>query len=186
MKTSTSSRASLLSQQGLTLPEILVALAIVGILGSLAMSSFMSSVQSQSLSAASLQLAEWLENTRKRAIQQNKPCRVEVSTTLSLLKASTTNECGAFEELNISTAISDNIKICFRTLNPLTANLGCNSSTLSSTSLVTFSPRGSVTEDYVFEFYIPPASAKACTIILKPLGLIQQGQIIDGYCKTPA
>lgn len=174
------------SISGFSLAELLVSIVIIAILASISLGTYISTVKRQANRSASLNTAEWLDNIRKRAIQQNQPCTVSISTSLNTLFPSTSNLCGSFPTLDISESSTGGSKprFCYFSANPLITSSSCSQSSTSSTNDIVLSPRGTTTNQALFEFYILNDSPTSCAILLSPLGIIRSGTIKNGSCNT--
>lgn len=171
---------------GFSLAELLIALSISGIIAGLSISSYRAMVKSQALQSAAIATAAWLEQAQKQAMQQNSPCTLSPSPATNRLQAGASNSCGAMETVNLNEIGKGigSLGFCFRSIDPLIAQLGCTQTSASSTDPIVFSPRGTVSRSAVFEFYAKSESAKTCTIILAPIAIIRHGRIRDGFCDA--
>ena len=177
------------SEAGLTLAELLITVFILAVITLIGISSYNSRVRYQVLQSASTSTADWLDNVRKRAMQQNNTCAVSISASTNTLSAGTTgNLCGSFAPLNLNELQrgSATISFCYLNADPLTANINCNNQSLSSSVQLFFSPRGSVTTGYVFTFFNSSGGSPiTCTILLPPAGLIRSGLVSNNSCIAP-
>ena len=69
-------KQSTISPSGFTLVELLIATSILGILSGLAIPSFFRQWEDERLNAANKTLVAWVDDQRKRAIQNSIPCDV--------------------------------------------------------------------------------------------------------------
>ena len=171
---------------GFSLAELLVSIAIIGVLASLSLGTYISTVKRQANRSASLTIAEWLDNIRKRAMQQNQPCTVTISTSSNTLLPSTSNQCGSFPTLDISESSTAGFKprFCYFSADPLITASSCSQNSTSSSNDIIFSPRGTTINNAIFEFYVSTDSPTSCSILLSPLGIIRTGTIKNGFCNT--
>lgn len=182
-----SPKTRLFWHMGFTLVEGLVTISIISIMSAVAITSYQSALKSQRLASAAINTAQWLDNIRKRAMQQNSRCAIRVDISTKVLEEGTSNTCGSFGSFSVTDSSADGryISLCYRLINPLQSNLDCTSSTPSSTQEIIFSPRGTTQSDYTFEFFIGNSSSKACAVILSPLGIIRNGRVEQNICKFP-
>ena len=174
-----------------TLIELLIAVAIAGVIASIGVWNYFSITRYQALLSLSSSLSEWIYSVKHYAQENDTSCSVSVSVaTKELLSADPAgSECiPSFRFSNIvsSKGLLDKIKLCYRNLDPLVDALGCIPSTTSSTASVVFSRRGTVGTDAVFEFLALDSmnqKSKTCVIVIKPLGLIRNGKVTNNYCK---
>ena len=173
-------------KSGYSLIELLVVISILGTISGPVFSSYISRARYQILQSASIATAEWLENARKRAMQNNSQCVISSSISNAKLSEDSTSSCGSISDLNLSEISqgSSRVNICYRNIDPLGSGLGCNSQTVNSSLTLTFSPRGTNLVDAVYEFYQQGQSAQTCAVVIKPLGIIRHGKISNGYCDT--
>lgn len=175
--------------QGLTLTELLVAVTILGLLAGLLVRSYLQHARYQALQSASSATAEWLADIRKRAMQQNQACSISVSPSSSSLQAASTNACGHFPALNLSTISTGSLSIglCYHNSDPLQPNsvaATCGNNSSNSSATLTFSPRGTNQLNAVFEFFSGTEQAKTCTLVIHPNGIIRYGTIRSGSCQA--
>lgn len=177
------------AQQGLTLAELLVAVAILAILSLLMVSSFQQRMKDQALQSAASATAEWLSGIRKRAMQQDLACTIAILPSSNSLEAASSNLCGSFPALDIRSVAtgSATVNFCYRNTDPIQAagaTTACSSGTTNSTTNLTFSPRGTNQINAVLEFYAGSGQAKTCTVVIQPNGIIRYGTINSGFCQS--
>jgi prepilin-type N-terminal cleavage/methylation domain-containing protein len=172
--------------RGFSLAELLVTVVIIGIASSISIVSYLNIIRGQAEKSASIAVTDWIDNIRKRAMQQNAPCVIQVSSSGLQLTAATGTNCGSFASLDLqalSTA-GPQANFCFVAGNPLSTSVSCDSGTSSIAQTITFSPRGTTAQQGIFAFASNPSPGRYCTILLQPLGILRSGRLSSGICNT--
>lgn len=154
---------------GFSLPELMVIVAIAGILAGLAIPNFTRNWQDERLNSASKQTIAWLDDLRRKAIQQSSPCSVEISGNPALLTGSCQNLPDQTSTLDLRAEIAN--------MDQLTFNLTSN-----SPSTWIFTPRGTTTTDAELRMTLEGSGLGRCIRLLGPLGLLRSGKLRSGTC----
>ena len=89
-------------QAGFTLVELLVIVAVIGIVSGIGLTTMASFLQEQRLRQAAFELASYLQSARARAQRDGKICRVEIDGTSTIKPSnSSDNGCTQLPELNL-------------------------------------------------------------------------------------
>lgn len=156
-------------EAGFTLMELMVIVALVGILAGLAIPNFLRNWQDERLNSANKQAIAWLDDLRRKAIQQSSPCRVQISTNPPQMIGSCDNEPQIISTLNLATEIPNTDQLSF----VLTGN---------SPSTWVFTPRGTTTTDAELRMTLAGSTLGRCIRLLKPLGLLRSGKLRSEVC----
>ena len=146
--------------QGFTLMELMVTMAVAGILSGIALSSMSQPWRRQRLDTAAKELTAWLEQRRIQAIQTSNKCIISINASQAQLAAASDNSCGEFGLLDLR-------------------NTTTNSQSLSLTSNASellFTPRGTSTTAAELSLSLPGESRQRCINITSPLGLTRLGR----------
>ncbi len=156
---------------GFTLIELIATFLILGIMSSFALPPLSRQLQNERLNSATKTLAAWIDDQRKRAIQQSSPCDLE----FNLTDASISSEC------------DNDSDSTFQTLNLRDQLLNSDTLILSITEGAknwTFTPRGTTiaTAEVQLSFEETDELGR-CIRLTAPLGLIRSArQNREGKC----
>jgi prepilin-type N-terminal cleavage/methylation domain-containing protein len=181
------------SFHGFTMIELMVTVAILGILAGISFVSFTRNWRDERVKAASRETAAWLDEVRRVAIQKATPCRIRVDRGLKQLSLdpnpdNPTEFCGSdlYAPLDLPTRIqnSSELALCSTDLgdsDPATTPLNCNGLQTGSSTLVV-TPRGTATSGLLIKFHMPQAGTDRCVAVLAPLGQIRSGKATSTGC----
>lgn len=189
MKEAWRSQSDRYQASGLTLIELLVTVVILTVLSGLLLNSYLERSKVQALQAASSATAEWLAGIRKRAMQQNQACSIAIAASSGRMTAAAANACGDFPGLDLQTlsGSTGSVGVCYLNADstqPGALSPACTAQTSNSNTTLVFSPRGTNRVNAVFEFYSGTDSARTCTVVIQPNGIIRYGTIRSGSCQT--
>jgi prepilin-type N-terminal cleavage/methylation domain-containing protein len=170
------------AQRAFTLVELLVAVAVAGILAGIGLVNLSQRWSQERLLLASRQLNSWLDEQRRYAMQQSGTCQIEINTTTASLNqassliqlgatGSTTNVCSGQAPLNLlaSEQYGQGIKL---SVNPA----GSQSLRFSFRGLSeTLMSDGSRPSSLEMRLSLADQQKQRCVRILNPLGLIHNG-----------
>jgi prepilin-type N-terminal cleavage/methylation domain-containing protein len=191
MKQTRSGNRSIFS--GFTLVELMVTVAIVGILSGISFVAFTRNWRDERVKAASRETAAWLDEVRRVAIQKAMPCRIRVDRDQRQLSLDPNANnpfefCGSdlYAPLNLPAKIqnSSELVICSMDIgesNPALTPLNCNGSQTGSSTLVV-TPRGTATSGLLIKFHMPQAGTDRCVAVMAPLGQIRSGKATSTGC----
>lgn len=181
------------SLHGFTMVELMVTVAVLGILAGISFVSFTRNWRDERVKAASRETAAWLDEVRRVAIQKATPCRIRVDRDLRQLSLDPNPDnpiefCGSdlYAPLDLPTRIqnSSELVVCSTDLgdsDPATTPLNCNDLQTGSRTLVV-TPRGTATSGLLIKFHIPQAGTDRCVAVLAPLGQIRSGKATSIGC----
>jgi prepilin-type N-terminal cleavage/methylation domain-containing protein len=164
---------------GFSLVELLVVVAIVGILAGIMGPSLMRNLRDQRLKASSESIAAWLDQLRRRAIQESRRCSITVQGASGELQASSDNSCGTFPSFSVN-EVSQGVLLCAASQGVSANAPACTSGGGSAT--IRFSPRGTSPDDVLLQLAIPGHSPNRCVQLVAPLGLLRVGRIANNRC----
>ncbi len=162
-------------QDGFSLPELLVAMAIAGILSGIGFALYQRQWQSERTQAAGRELAARLDELRRRAQQKAGACHVAIDPAATTLgpAAANTSACSDFGSLNLRAVVqgATDLVLCVQALDSTAA---CSTATAGTT--LVFTPRGTATTSALLRLHRPGDSRDRCVAIVAPLGLIRSGR----------
>ena len=185
--------AKLPSLLGFTLVELMVTVAILGILSGISFISFTRNWRDERVKAASRETAAWLDDVRRVAIQNAIPCRIRVDRDIRQLSLdpnpqNTAEFCAAslYSALNLPTKVqnSNELVLCSTDLgqnDPASTPLPCSGPQSGSSTLV-FTPRGTATTGMLLKFHMSQAGTDRCVAVMAPLGQIRSGKATSTGC----
>ena len=179
---------------GFTLVELMVTVAILGILSGISFVTFTKNWRDERVKAASRETAAWLDEARRIAIQQATPCRIRVDRELRQLSldpnlSNPSEFCATtlYAPLDLQTRIqnSSELVLCSTALvanvDPAITSLSCTTAQAGSSSLV-LTPRGTAPTGLLLKFHMPQAGADRCVAVLAPLGQVRSGKATSIGC----
>ncbi len=181
------------SPKGFTLGELMVTVAILGILAGISVVSFTRNWRAERVKAASREIAAWLDEVRRVAIQNATPCRIRVDRDVKQLALDPNPQNIAefcddnlYAPLNLPLTVrnSNELLICSVEIgetDPTTTPLNCSTAQPGSSSLVV-TPRGTATSGLLIKVHMPQAGADRCVAVLAPLGQVRSGKATTSGC----
>lgn len=171
---------------GFTMFELIMVMAIAGILSGLAIASYSNRWGQERLLGASRAVHAWLDEHRRIAMQQGGACKIKINTTNAILdptdptitlpdSSTTTNICANRESLLIQESVKNGAQIQLS-----------KSSTNSNADALIFSFRGfsqiakvnnawSTQPQLELRLSMPGIARERCIKVANPLGLIRNG-----------
>ena len=150
------------NDNGFTLLELMLVVALIGILSGIALPNFLSKWEDERLNATTKVTVAWLDDLRRKAIQNSVPCRATWDVANSSLSARCDDETATSGTLNLKTEInnSENLAVSLRSSDP---------------TVWIFTPRGTSTTDAEATFTLTGSSSDPgrCLRVTAPLGLIR-------------
>ena len=178
---------------GLTLTELVIVALLVGVISSLALVSFGRNVEEERLKAASKATVEYLKTTLIFARQSRQSCTVSINHTTSSLSITNPNDCAGRPSITLTNAIEglNTLTICGSS-NSSKSSMTCNANNngsdtnegggQSNQTLITFTPRGSVSEGGLVKLHSAKAKRTRCVAVTSPIGLIREGREQSSSC----
>ncbi len=158
-------------------------IVILGVLSTLVIGYQLRLRNEQRLNAGSKALTGWLDEVRRRSIQQSTPCTVTVTAASGTLAAATGNACGAFPAFSLADAVptANDLQLCVALDDPLAATGACPGG--AATADLVFTPRGTTTTAALLQLHIPNHAPNRCMAVVAPLGLLRVGSVdAAGVC----
>ena len=164
-------KIKLKKNQGFTLLEGILIASIIGIAAAVVMPNFFAIRQREHLNNASKSVVAWLDDLRRKAIQQSVPCRATWNTSSGILSGQCDNETNISSRLNINDDIADGIE-------------QISVSIIEGQLIRVFTPRGTSTTQAEVSFTLPGNNNHGrCLKLTAPLGLIRAAkQTSTGEC----
>ncbi len=182
------------SQRGFSLVEVVVAIVIVGILGSMSLVNLSRTVNSEKLKSTAKSLENWINEQRNIAMQSGHSCSIIINPST---KEFTTQRAFASSPTGCSSTSQSPMSFDFEDLygadfNKLTVSVTPSPSLASANSGVTFSYRGfsenlnlASNDQLLIRLSTPDITKQRCIKVVSPIGLIRDGYAADASsaCK---
>ncbi len=165
------------SQRAFTMTEMVMVVGIIGVLLGVGVPRYNQQIREYRLQAITARLATWLDEQRRLAMQQARPCAISINTSTATFDASV-NDTGITNDVCGSTASQPRDSV----LRLRNLENGTNNLTLtllgSTTSPLLFGFRGLSPNG--MEVQISLEGSSRCVRVTRPLGLIRMGRIKSG------
>jgi len=150
-------------QAGFSLMEMLVVVALIGILSGIALTSFLANWEDERLNAASKTTLAWLDDLRRQAIQHSSPCRATWDLEAVSLSASCDHDPGTIRRLNLRAEIRNSDALTVALVND------------DAPTTWVFTPRGTSNTSAQALFTLEGSSSDPgrCLRLIAPLGLLK-------------
>ena len=148
--------------QGFTLVELILVVSIIGLFSGIALPNFLSNWEDERLNATTKTVVAWLDDLRRKAIQNSVPCRATWDLANTTLSAQCDHETSTSSTLNLRAEISnsENLAVNLRAGDP---------------TVWIFTPRGTSTTDAQATLTLTGSNSDPgrCLRLSAPLGLIR-------------
>ena len=156
--------------QGFSLVELLVVASIIGLISGISVPLLTRNLENEQLNAATKVAAAWLDDIRRKAIQNSTPCRVVIDSANTSLNGSCDDLANSSSILKLSDEIQSK--------QPITLTR-----TDTGTTEIVFTPRGTATSGADLELSFSGSPLGRCLRVMAPLGLVRLGQRINSACR---
>ena len=149
------------NSQGFTVLEGILVASIIGIAAAIVMPNFFTIREREHLNNSSKAVVAWLDDLRRKAIQQSVPCRATWDTSSGILNGQCDNEASISSRININDDIANGID-------------QISVSIIEGPLIWVFTPRGTSTTQAEVSFTLPNNDNYGrCIKLTAPLGLIR-------------
>lgn len=175
---------------GFSLVELMVTIAIAGILAGISIADFSQRWGQERLLNASKTLHSWLDEQRRYAMQKAGTCQLSINTSTANLSAAPTpitlttspstvttpNICAGRAPINIRDTVSNGSQIAMSVNPPSAEAIRFSFRGLSET----VSTEGATTSSIEIRLALPNISRQRCVKVVNPLGIIRNGMANTG------
>ncbi len=163
-----------------SLPELMVVMAIVGILSGISIASFDRNYKQEVLKQDSREASAWLREVKSKAVQQNRICEVTIDRSLGTATQTNSSDSG----LAAADRCEQLGSYSFRApISTLISDSQCQWVDNSNKLLISFTARGTLPCGGVIHLTDTKNSATRCINLLSPLGVIREGPEQQGICN---
>ena len=166
------------AQGGFSYIELVIVVAIIGILAGTSAPSFLRSKENETLNAASKLITSQLEQTRRTAMQKSSPCYTNIQTSNNSLQTFCADQPTSISELILGEYTKEFSKISLA----ITSSKPCLFNTVSYPNCIIFTPRGTITAGIDLQIQLDGSALGRCLTIWKPIGLIRSGRLASNKC----
>ena len=151
------------------MPELMVVIVIVGILSGLAIPNFQQRWEDERLNSAAKLTTSWLEDLRRKAIQNSTVCRAVIDSAAATFTGTCDHQPTQSSILDLQQEITNTSGLSF-------------SLQSGSPSTWVFTPRGTTTTDGDLRINLMGSRHSRCLRLLEPLGSLRSGKLRSGLC----
>ena len=151
------------------MPELMVVIVIVGILSGLAIPNFLQHWEDERLNSAAKLTTSWLEDLRRKAIQNSTVCRAVIDSAAATFTGTCDHQPSQSSILDLQQEITNTSGLSF-------------SLQSGSPSTWVFTPRGTTTTDGDLRINLVGSHHSRCLRLLEPLGSLRSGKLRSGLC----
>ena len=151
------------------MPELMVVIVIVGILSGLAIPNFQQRWEDERLNSAAKLTTSWLEDLRRKAIQNSTVCRAVIDSAAATFTGTCDHQPSQSSILDLQQEITNTSGLSFSLQG-------------GSPSTWVFTPRGTTTTDGDLRINLMGSRHSRCLRLLEPLGSLRSGKLRSGLC----
>ena len=151
------------------MPELMVVIVIVGILSGLAIPNFQQRWEDERLNSAAKLTTSWLEDLRRKAIQNSTVCRAVIDSAAATFTGTCDHQPSQSSILDLQQEITNTSGLSFSLQG-------------GSPSTWVFTPRGTTTTDGDLRINLVGSRHSRCLRLLEPLGSLRSGKLRSGLC----
>ena len=151
------------------MPELMVVIVIVGILSGLAIPNFQQRWEDERLNSAAKLTTSWLEDLRRKAIQNSTVCRAVIDSAAATFTGTCDHQPTQSSILDLQQEITNTSGLSF-------------SLQSGSPSTWVFTPRGTTTTDGDLRINLVGSRHSRCLRLLEPLGSLRSGKLRSRLC----
>ena len=156
-------------EAGFSMPELMIVIVIVGILSGLAIPNFLQRWEDERLNSAAKLTTSWLEDLRRKAIQNSTVCRAVIDSAAATFTGTCDHQPTQSSVLDLQQEITNTTGLSFALQN-------------GSPSTWVFTPRGTTTTDGDLRINLLGSGHARCLRLLEPLGSLRAGKFRSGLC----
>ena len=171
-------------RQGFSLVEVIVAVLIIGILGSIGLVNLNQTINSEKLKTTTRSLENWINEQRNIAMQTGHSCSILIDPSTAKItsqRAFSSSPTGCSSPTQIP-SIFDFEELYGADFNQLTVAVAPSPAIASANSGITFSYRGfsenlnlSSNDQLLIRLSSPEVTKQRCIKVVSPIGLIRDG-----------
>ncbi|MFN5119701.1 MAG: Tfp pilus assembly protein FimT/FimU [Cyanobacteriota bacterium] len=173
--------------EGYTLTELLICIALVGLLGGMSTLGFLNQMRSEKANAIAVEIAGWLANVHRAALRGRR-CEISFDTSGAILQPGSPLAVASepsSSQLPIANSCLSYTPLQIGSVEPSTGfRLSSNDASFA------FTPRGTITgtntPTVVIGITLTEGGLPHCVEIDGMLGLVSVGHLVNNQCEAPA
>ncbi len=174
-------------RDGYTLTELMICVALVGLLGGMSTLGFLNQMRSEKANAIAVEIAGWLANVHRAALRGRR-CEISFDTSGAILSAA--SPLAVASEPSSSALPIANSCLSYTPLQIGSVDRSTKFRLSTNDASFAFTPRGTITgtnsPTVVVGITLTEGGLPHCVEIDGMLGLVTVGHLVNNQCQAPA
>ena len=174
-------------RDGYTLTELMICVALVGLLGGMSTLGFLNQMRSEKANAIAVEIAGWLANVHRAALRGRR-CEISFDTSGAILSAA--SPLAVASEPSSSALPIANSCLSYTPLQIGSVDRSTKFRLSTNDASFAFTPRGTITgtntPTLVIGITLTEGGLPHCVEVDGMLGLVTVGHLVNNQCQAPA